>query len=206
MDELAVNSLHTLDIGTKLYQGFVKCVMEEYSISIHNPIKKNSLAIFKPPQARVTSKQGKKIKVLQNNIELFGQLYISTQSSEGDLKFFSHEIQSFPSSLSDFGKLHLSNTKSELWKWFQSPSIQPESPACYDCRIMDGAATVHFLPTTGVATFNDYAENISIPYLQMQLQITTRIDVVWDTYLPNSLKESTQETRGKGVHKKYQVK
>ena len=61
MDELAVNSLHTLeDIGTKRDQGFVKCVMEECSISIHDPIKKNSLTIFKPPQARVTSKQGNK--------------------------------------------------------------------------------------------------------------------------------------------------
>ena len=86
--------IHTLeDIGTKQYQGFVNCEMEECSISIHDPIKKNSLAIFKPPQARVASKQGKKIKVLQNNVALLGQLYISMQSREGDVKeFFSHEI------------------------------------------------------------------------------------------------------------------
>ena len=59
-DEL-VNSLHTLeDIGTKQYQDFVKCVLEECSISIHDPIKKNSLAVFKPSHAKVTSKQGKK--------------------------------------------------------------------------------------------------------------------------------------------------
>ena len=96
----------------------------------------------------------------------------------------------------------MSNSKSELLKCFQSPSIQPESPACYDCRIMDGAATVHFLPTTGVATLNDYAENLFIPYLQMQLQSATRIDIVWDTYLSDSLKESTQEKRGKGVRSK----
>ena len=53
--------------------------------------------------------------MLQNNVALFGQLYISTQSRDGDLKeFFSHEIQSFPPSLSDYGKLHLPSTKSEL--------------------------------------------------------------------------------------------
>ena len=37
------------------------------------------------------------------------------QSREGDLEeFFSHEVQSFPPSLSEFGKLYLLGTKSEL--------------------------------------------------------------------------------------------
>ena len=203
MDELAVNALRTLEyIGTKQYQEFVKCVLEECSISIRDPIKKNSLAVFKQSQIKATSKQGKKIKILQNNVALFGQLFISMQSRDSDLKeFFSHEIQTFPPSLSDFGKLHLPNNKSELLKCIQSPT-QPEPPTFCDCRVMDGAAIVHFLPTTGVATFNDYAENVFIPYLQMQLQSTMRIDIVWDTYLPDSLKESTREKRGKGVRRK----
>ena len=48
-------------------------VIEDLSVSIHQPIKKNSLALFKRPQPKATSKQGKKIKVLQNNVALFGQ-------------------------------------------------------------------------------------------------------------------------------------
>ena len=52
-------------------------------------------------------------------------------------------------------------------------------------------AVAHFLPITEAVTFNDYAENIFIPYLSMQLQNKKRIDVVWDTYHPDSLKEST---------------
>ena len=62
-------------------------------MSIHEPIKRNSLALFKRPHVKITAKQGKKIKVLQNNVALFGQLYISMQSREGDLKeLFAHEI------------------------------------------------------------------------------------------------------------------
>ena len=50
-------------------------------------------------------------------MSLFGQLYISMQSREGDLEeFFSHEVQSFPPSMSEFGKLYLPGTKSELMK------------------------------------------------------------------------------------------
>ena len=124
------------------------------------------------------------------------------QSRNSDLKeFFSHEMQSFPPSLSDLGKLYLPNTKSDLLNCIQLVA-QPEPPTICDCQVLDGAAIVHFLPVTGVATFNDYAQNVFIPYLQKQLQSSTRIDIVWDTYLPDSLKESTREKRGKGMHRK----
>ena len=56
---------------------FVKNVLEERTRSIHEPIKRNNLALFKKPSAKMQSKQGKKIKVLQNNVSLFGQPYIS---------------------------------------------------------------------------------------------------------------------------------
>jgi hypothetical protein len=35
-----------------------------------------------------------------------------------------------------------------------------------------------------------------------QLCVATRLDVVWDTYIPDSLKESTRDKRGKGVRRK----
>ena len=50
--------------------------------------RKNSFARFKRPNSKPTSKQGKKIKLLQNNVALFGQLYISMQNLEGYLKEF----------------------------------------------------------------------------------------------------------------------
>src|SRR5678816_3204963 len=41
-----------------------------------------------------------------------------------------------------------------------------------------------------------------LPYLKKQLQDSSRLDVVWDTYIPDSLKESTMEKRGNGVRRK----
>ena len=92
--------------------------------------------------------------------------------------------------MSDYGKLHLPSIKSELLKYI--PPITQFEPLLFnDCRVLDGAAVIHFLLIAGAVTFNDYAENIFIPYRSMQLQNSKRIDVVWDTYLPDSLKEST---------------
>ena len=128
-DESVVAALHTLvDTGKKQYQDFVKNVIDVRSHSIHDPIKRNSLALFKNPRHKTTSKQGKKIKTLQNNVALFGQLYVSMQSGDGDLaEFFAHEIESFPPSLSYFGKLHLPSTKSDLLRCLEQPE-EPEPP------------------------------------------------------------------------------
>ncbi len=195
MDEPVKEALYALEeVGTKQYREYVKGVLEERTRSVHDPIKQIQ------PKTKELSKQDKKIKILQHNVALFGQLYIAMQSR--DLKeFFSHEVQSFPPSLSEFGKLHLPTNKSELIKCLQ-PSNQPEPPSFYDCKILDGAVIVHCLSTAGVVTFDDYAEEVFIPYLRMQLRSTTRLDVVWDTYLPDSLKECTRAKRGKGLRRK----
>lgn len=173
-DESVVAALHTLeDTGRKQYKNFVKNVLDVRSHSIHDPIKRNSLALFSKPKRKVTSKQGKKIKVLQNNVALFGQLYISMQNRDGDLaEFFAHEIQSFPPSLSDFNKLHLPSTKSDLLKCLEQPG-QSEPPSTYDCKVLDGAVIVHCLPTTSVSTFHEYADRVFIPYLEKQLHCRT---------------------------------
>ena len=103
------------------------------------------------------------------------------QSRDGDLReFFSHEIQSFPPSLSDLGKLHLPSTKSDLLKCLELPGLS-EPPSTYDCIVLDGAVIVHFLPTKAVSTFNEYTDHVFIPYISKQLQSSTRVDVVWDT-------------------------
>ena len=67
--------------------------------------------------------------------------------------------------------------------------------------MLDGAAIVHFLPINLVNTFDEYADQVFIPYLSKQLKDSMRIELVWDIYLPNSLKESTREKKGKGVRR-----
>jgi len=201
--ESVVTTVRNLEeTGKKQYRDFVKNVVQEHSHSIHDPIKKNSLAPFRKPHCKTNSTQGKEIKVLQNNVALFGQLYISMHNRDADLdEFFAHEIQSFPPSLSDFGKLHLPRMKPDLLQCFKV-NKEVEPPAFCDCTVLDGAVIVHCLPVIGVTTFQQYADEVFIPYLKKQLQSSRRLDVVWDTYIADSLKESTRENRGKGVRMK----
>ena len=179
IDTSVVHALYSLEnTGIRQYQDYVTKVLEDHTASIHEPIKKQALALFKKPHIKGTSKQGKKLKVLQNNVALFGQLYISMQSRDGNLEeFFAHEIQSFPPSLSDLGKLHLPNTKSDLLKCLEQ-SVLSDPPSNYDCIVLDGAVIVHCLPTKAVSTFNEYVDKVFIPYVNKQLQHSTRVDIV----------------------------
>ena len=53
---------------------------------------------------------------------------------------------------------------------------------------------------TGMAkTFQEYADMVFLPYVSNQLATTNRVDIVWDTYITGSLKETTRQKRGKGI-------
>ena len=71
----------------------------------------------------------------------------------------------------------------------------------FDVKILDGAAIVYLLPTNGVRTFDVYSSDVFIPYVKKQLNASKRVDVVWDTYVACSIKESTREKRGKGIRR-----
>ena len=81
--------------------------------------------------------------------------------------------------------------------------VQNEPPSFVDVKLLDGAAVVHLLPTTNVVIFDEYADQMFLPHIVKQLENCTRVDVVWDTYLPNSIKQSAREKRGKRIRRKF---
>lgn len=103
-------------------------------------------------------------------------------------------------SRSEFGNLRLGK-KSDLLTCIV-PAQHHDPHTSYDCKVFDGAAIVHALPVTTVSTFNSYAETIFIPFIVSHLQSSKHVDIVWDQYKENSIKESTREKRGKGQRRK----
>ena len=77
-----------------------------------------------------------------------------------------------------------------------------EAPSTFDTKILDGAAILHFLSTAGVSTFEEFANIVFLPCIKRQLEDADRVDVVWDTYLSNSIKGCAREKRGKGIRRK----
>ena len=48
------------------------------------------------------------------------------------------------------------------------------------------------LKPNAVKSFQEYAEEVFVKFIQWQLQSLKRIDILWDRYLANSIKESHQ--------------
>lgn len=57
------------------------------------------------------------------------------------------------------------------------------------------------MPIGGVSTLEEYVD-VLFPCLRSQQESAQRLDVVWDMYTKNSIKESTREKRGKGARRK----
>ena len=139
---------------------------------------------------------------LKSDCNLFSHLYIASKYRDGDLEnFFSHENHPWPPSLSEHGKLHLPTKKSDLLTLLNAET-STEPSYNFDCKVFDGAAVVHMLPTKQASAFYEYGGKVFLPWTEQQLQNCNRIDIIWDRYIADSLKESTREKRGKGVRRK----
>ena len=202
-NSIAISLSSFEELGMKQYKEYKKSVILESSKAIDETIKKNNFPLFKRRSIKKESKQAKQISSLQNNVSLFAQLCVAMQNCGCDLRdFFAHEVHPFPPSISEYGILRLPSAKSDLLKCLPMHADEASPPNLFDCKILEGAVIVHSLQPTGAITFEDYANDIFIPHILYHLQLSKRVDIVWDSFISGSLKECTREKRGSGVRRK----
>ncbi|CAG2217771.1 unnamed protein product [Mytilus edulis] len=190
------------NLGKEQYHQFVTERLENKSKSLHVPIKQNKLLLFSRQQPKTETKDKQQITSLKQNCSLFSQLYVSCQVRNGDLEeFFRHENQSYPPALSQFGEMRLGSKSDLLVPLERLTELHEEAPNA-DVLVIDGAAIINMLKPRGSKTFEDYFNDIFMPYIHDQLRFVSRLDVVWDEYISNSLKASTRCKRGKGVRRR----
>ena len=189
-------------IGQSQYKAFVSERMVERTKPITHPLKQNKLPLFSRPTTKTVSKKQAQVSALKDDCSFFSRLYISCQTREGNLEeFFRHENQPWPPSLSQHGQLRQGN-KAELVSCLQGTTeASAESPQV-DVKVFDGAVVVQMLHPKTARTFQEYTQTVLLPYIQAQLQSSQRLDIVWDTYQPDSLKTATRENRGSGTRRR----
>ena len=179
-DEKVIKTVKEIeDLGKCQFNNFTTERLVKREKSLFDPIRKNKLALFK-------------------------RLFISCQTRNENLdEFFKHENQACPPSVSQNGMLRLPTKKSDLIDCISTSTVQSPS---VEAIVLDGAAIINMLKPTavGVKTFEDYSNITFIPYLKTQLQYVNRLDIVFDEYISNSLKQTTRNRRGKGVRRRVQ--
>ena len=188
--------------GQSMYDNYVEERLNKRSKPITDTIQRCNLPLFGTPEKRTSRETGNQVADLKSDCRLFSRLlYIACQAREENLEeFFKHENSSSPPAPSCHGKMP-TGQKSELITClevstaFERPSI--------DAVVLDGAAIVNMLPSGKCKTFKEYAETVFLPYVvNYRAQNVKRIDLVWDRYLENSLKQGTREARGTGTRRR----
>ena len=189
-------------IGQEQFQAFTRECLVENTKSINDAIRRNKLKVFNISTPRSVSKGKQQLASLRNDVALFSRPYIGCQTMDGNLEeFFRHENQACPPALSDGESIRL-GTKRDLLKCFEEfSSAQSEVPDT-TCLVLDGAVIVQMLKPAVAKNFDDYALDVFIPYLSTKLQTVSRLDLVWDRYIADSLKGSASSKRGKGVRRR----
>ena len=62
--------------------------------------------------------------------------------------------------------------------------------------VLNGSALVHMLMSHKCKTFDDYAGKVLLLYMLENLESVGRLDIIWNPYLPQSLKQATGQKRG----------
>ena len=70
------------------------------------------------------------------------------------------------------------------------------------CIVLGGASIVQIMKQAVTKTFDEYAQQVFIPYVSSQLCSVSRVDLVRDIYKDDSLKGTARANRGKGVRRR----
>ncbi|KAL8599495.1 hypothetical protein ACOMHN_065946 [Nucella lapillus] len=188
-------------IGQEQFEAFTRECLLDRTKAVDDPIPRNKLKVFSTSTPRSQSKGQQQLASVKNDSELFAHMYIGCQTRDGNLEeFFRHENQACPPALSDGGSL-CTGTKSDLLTCLEEVSDAKTETPVTTCIVLDGAAIIQMLKPAASKTFEEYVQQIVIPYMSTKLQTVSRLDLVWDTYLADSLKGSTCAKRGQGVQR-----
>ena len=113
---------------------------------------------------------------------------------------FKHENQPIPPALSNEGLIRTGEKRDLLDCLPTNETTSNDSPKV-DAKVFDGPAVVHYLQPGTCVTFDDYANDVFVPYMVNELSKVSRVDIVWDIYRPDSLKGTTRERRGTGTRR-----
>ena len=93
INESVVNIVHIMEaVGKEKYAAYYESVVKDHTCSLHEPIKRNSLPLFRCPIPKTKCKKAGQISMLKHDVKLFSCLYIVTLHRDGDLStFFQYE-------------------------------------------------------------------------------------------------------------------
>lgn len=199
-NKTVVDTIYSIEqTGKEAYEQFCTQRLTTNEVNFETPIKKLNLNLFKKQPIVTKSKDKLHLQSIKDDVKLFASMFILYKERGGDVdSFFEHENHLYPPSISDYGNLR-TGTKCDLMTCLKEniPDLQNniEIPDC-TAVIIDGSVMVHMVAPDKNETFQSYADKF-YKHLIKKWKVR-RMDVVWDRYFPQSIKNSVRSDRGNG--------
>ena len=79
---------------------------------------------------------------------------------------------------------------------FLNVTLSTKIKPMVNAGVLDGSAPVSMLMSHKCKTFDNYAEKVFFPHMLEKLETVGRLDIMWNPYLPQNLKQGTRQKRG----------
>ena len=199
--------------GKHLYELFVKTLMVEKNIPVHDPIKRTNSLTFASMNKNI---KVDKVKSIETDFNFFKRILVVSQQRDINLKdIFEHELSDVPLALAkpdgSLAKCVKSAMISEIEKFLPKMSTTDSELSVTQsatCCIIDGMADLYCMKFAGAETFGQLADI----YLRKMMsrfreKNCNRVDVVFDRYDSDfSIKAGEQTRRGQKQGQTQKVK
>ena len=205
IEEIKQDLLGAEEIGKTIVNEFVQVRLIKKEVKFHDSLKQQKLKTFETLYSVPVSLNKDKTVSIKADRDLFRRVVLALGSGrevDVDTLLQRELLSPVPLSIATLdGCLRLASSKSDLGNILQKNVNQSRLPISHHktCTIIDGMAAVQSLGnTTGTKSFGEWSDNFTAFVVFHFLDKCTRVDVVFDRYLPNSIKVVTRAKRKRG--------
>ena len=188
--------------GKRSMESFIETRINTNQVSFWEPLPKLKIKTFSSAAKQVQVKStNEKIVTLTADRELFGRLLVVAKQRDVNLReVLSYELSAVPVAIAHGDGSLRKTTKSSLMSVLEKnvtalPSLPPSlvPTAC----VIDAMALIQVMKSATSATFGEMAEQYCLHIIRTLSQNScTRVDLVFDQYREQSIKEGERHKRG----------
>lgn len=185
-------------VRTELVAKFIKERLEDnHTMSIFDPVKKQKLPTFGNISPLNSTKNKTRLVAIQNTKDLFAKIAIIAQKRVIDLR----ELLSFPLielqfSLAESDGMLKKTAKSRLLHAIEGGTLSIGMLQRDHTFIVDGIAYARQIKSSGL-TFDQFSTRLLATIVNAS-SFASRLDIVFDVYLDNSIKDIERQKRSTG--------
>ncbi|KAK2554918.1 hypothetical protein P5673_023601 [Acropora cervicornis] len=206
-DEIKQDLLGAEEIGKTIVNEFDQVRLIKKEVKFHDSLKQQKLKTFETLYSVPVSLDKDKTVAIKADRDLLRRVVVALESGRVvDVDtLLQRELPPVPLSIATLdGCLRLASSKSDLGNILQKNVNQSQPPISHHktYTIIDDMAAVQSLGNTkGAKSFGDWSDNFTAFVVSHFSDKCTRVDVVFDRYLPNSIKGVTRAKRKTGKSK-----